>query len=74
MVASVNASALGCALIVPVTTGSNAKLSSCSVETCTEPDASPLYKCWSLWRDFLHAVPSLFFSEHVFLLRQFADV
>ena len=47
MVASVNTSALGCALIAPVTcsTGSNAKLLSCSAETCTEPDASPLYKC-----------------------------
>ena len=72
--ASVNASALECALIAPVTTQSNAKLLSCSAETCTESGASPLYKCRSLWWDFLHAVPSLFFSEHVFLRRQFADV
>ena len=42
MVASVNTSALGCSLIAPVTTGSNAKLLLCSAETCTEPDASPL--------------------------------
>ena len=67
-----NASALGCALIAPVTMQSNAKLLSCSAETCTEPGTSPLYKCRSLWWDFLHAVPSLFFSEHVFLRRQFA--
>ena len=74
MVASLNTSVLGCALIAPVTTGSNAKLLSRSVETCTKPDASPLYKCRSLWWDFLHVVPSLFFSEHVFLRRQFVDV
>ena len=74
MVVSLNTSALGCALIAPVTTGSNAKLLSYSAETCTEPDASPLYKCRRLWWDFLHAVPSIFFSEHVSLRGQFADV
>ena len=74
MTASLNTFVLGCTLIAPVATGSNAKLLSCSVETCTEPDASPLYKCGSLWWDFLRAVPSLFFSEHVFLRRQFVDV